>query len=265
MKNGIDDTPIGTIYLTESFYFLYCLDGDISFYAKEKKNLISLKKGEMIIVQPNCPLIMEPKNHYFIVSLMKVTSNYFLKEYFSIINNNAKLFRFFLDPFSSKNFSDFLVVNNLPVEFIEETFKGIDNEYNSLNPDKYIMMRALLQMLIIHISRCVNSENSFKSLEDNILQYILYNPNTSLRDVSDNFKYHPNYISGLIKKKTGHTFKEILIQNRMDKAINFLKNSDYKVEEIANIVGYSDPITFYKAFKKYYGCSPKSIKRIKKQ
>ena len=35
----------------------------------------------------------------------------------------------------------------------------------------------------------------------------------------------------------------------MDKAYKYLNNSNYKIEEIAEIVGYADSITFYKAFK----------------
>ncbi|MCR5705451.1 MAG: helix-turn-helix transcriptional regulator [Acholeplasmatales bacterium] len=257
---GIDDTPIGTIYLTDSFYFLYCLDGEISFYCKDKDNLINLEKGELIVVNPYCPLIFEPGNKYFIVALMKVTNKYFFKEYFSIINNNKRLFHFFLDSFNGMDNADYLYFKNLPEDLIDTTFIGINEEYNKEIIEKNMMMRALLQILLVHLSRSM-VENTNDELEDKILQYIVYNPKTSLKDTAAHFQYHPNYISNCMKKKLGQTFKQILIQSRMDKATSYLKNSSYSIEEIAQMVGYADSITFYKAFKKYYGVTPKEVRR----
>jgi len=256
---GINDVPIGTIFLTEAFYFLYCLDGEISFYCKNDGNLINLKRGELIIVNPNCPIIIGHENPAFLVALMMVTNEYFLKEYFSIIDNNKRLFHFFLDSFNGKNEIDYLYFNNLPIELVDMTFIAINKEYHSEELDNNIMIRALLQLLIVHLSRST-LDDARQSLVDDILKYILFNPKTSLKDLAYHFKYHPNYISKYIKDNTGHTFKQILTQTRMDKAYNYLVNSNFSVEEIALMVGYSDTITFYKAFKKYYNQSPTSVK-----
>ena len=43
----------------------------------------------------------------------------------------------------------------------------------------------------------------------------------------------------------------------MEKAKEKLLNSNYAIQQIANITGYTDAFTFSKAFKRYTGLSPK--------
>ena len=43
---------------------------------------------------------------------------------------------------------------------------------------------------------------------------------------------------------------------RMEKAKRLLYSSDYSIQTISSMVGYNDPFTFSKAFKKYSQVSP---------
>lgn len=52
------------------------------------------------------------------------------------------------------------------------------------------------------------------------------------------------------------SFKEIKMQTRRDIAINLLFRNDYKIEEIATHVGFSEPSAFIRAFKSWTGVTP---------
>ncbi len=49
---------------------------------------------------------------------------------------------------------------------------------------------------------------------------------------------------------------------RVEQAKNLLKNSNMKISEIAEIVGYYDQLTFSKMFKKLEGISPSEYRKI---
>ena len=55
------------------------------------------------------------------------------------------------------------------------------------------------------------------------------------------------------KTETGVTFNEYLTKYRMSKAIHLLRHSEYKIYEIAHLVGYNDSRYFCKLFKKIIG------------
>ena len=66
----------------------------------------------------------------------------------------------------------------------------------------------------------------------------------------------PKYLSRIFKEKTGKGFEEYRLKVRMDKAAELLETTDYSVEEISYRVGYENPESFARLFKKIRGCTP---------
>ena len=66
-----------------------------------------------------------------------------------------------------------------------------------------------------------------------------------------------SYLSRPFKDATGNSIHEYITTTRMRKAASLLKKKNTTVQDIAVTVGFSDIFTFSKAFKKYYGLSPK--------
>lgn len=83
----------------------------------------------------------------------------------------------------------------------------------------------------------------------------------SLSELGERFYFSPNYLSALIKSRTGVSFKQFLQTLRMEAAVERLRASDEKVADIAQAVGFSDPAYFNRIFKKQYGVSPDSYRR----
>ncbi|MBR1750558.1 MAG: helix-turn-helix transcriptional regulator [Ruminococcus sp.] len=102
------------------------------------------------------------------------------------------------------------------------------------------------------------SENEQLSVTEQITRYISdHVDNVTLGELSKQFSYHPNYISALIHKETGKTFKQLVLEERMSRAVILMKNTTLSNEEIAVMLGYSDQSNFYKAFREFYGVSPR--------
>lgn len=83
-----------------------------------------------------------------------------------------------------------------------------------------------------------------------------YSKQITLTDVAAHIYSNPTYLSRVIKSEVGIGFTELLTKLRIDAAKKLLKNPAYKINEIAEIVGYSNPRYFTFAFKKQTGLTP---------
>ncbi|MFD0586415.1 response regulator [Paenibacillus sp. GCM10027627] len=80
--------------------------------------------------------------------------------------------------------------------------------------------------------------------------------NITLKDIAQHFSFSPSYLGYLIKEKSGHTFNELLVQIRMEKACELLKQPNMKIYEIADQVGYRYLPYFSRQFKEKFGMTP---------
>ena len=77
-----------------------------------------------------------------------------------------------------------------------------------------------------------------------------------------NYHYSQYYLSTRFKQLAGIGYRDYLLRLRMAEATRFLANTDKKISEIAENIGYSDLNSFYSAFKKVYGTSPLLYRKL---
>lgn len=83
----------------------------------------------------------------------------------------------------------------------------------------------------------------------------------TLEELSGVFGYHPKYISALLKKQTGKTFKEIQLDLRLKACLRLLEDTDRPVQEIFQEVGAGNQNFFYKYFEKNCKKSPSQYRK----
>lgn len=87
------------------------------------------------------------------------------------------------------------------------------------------------------------------------------NPALSLTALSDEFGMNYSYLSALFKEAFGMTFSDYVVSIRMDKAQRMLRETKETVQQIALAVGYTNTLTFIRAFKKATGCTPGNYRK----
>ena len=117
-----------------------------------------------------------------------------------------------------------------------------------------IEYQILFMNILAIISGC-NSPQNEKSLAEEIYDYLLlnYQKPFSLTELSQQFSFHPAYISRCVKKKYGLTPLQLLSQIRMEEAKKLLRETTLHANMIGQNVGYSDAAYFAKQFRKYTG------------
>ena len=80
----------------------------------------------------------------------------------------------------------------------------------------------------------------------------------SVEDIAAQCGLNRSYFGTIFRQALGQTPQEFLIHYRMIKAAELLKMTQFSIQDIANAVGYSNPLHFSRAFKKVYGLSPRT-------
>ena len=95
-----------------------------------------------------------------------------------------------------------------------------------------------------------------------VIQFIDKNisSNLTLESVAHSTSLSPNYISQLLKQKTGLAFVGWLTMKRMEIAQELLLMTDNRISEIAKEVGFSDEGYFTRRFKQKFNCSPSEFR-----
>lgn len=76
-------------------------------------------------------------------------------------------------------------------------------------------------------------------------------------DIAEYVRLSRSYLSDLFSKEMGESLTETLTRIRIEEAKKRLRTGEKKVYEVAKEVGFTDPKTFAKTFKRMVGCTPK--------
>ena len=129
--------------------------------------------------------------------------------------------------------------------------------------DNYIMILITYLARLDHTFTNI-SANVYKNtkLLNDILDYIKdHYKEGNLNSMCQHFGYDSSYTSKLIKKYSGKTFKQLVMDERMQVASILLKNNDMPIYDIAREVGFNNLTSFYKKFEEYNHCTPQEYRK----
>lgn len=159
---------------------------------------------------------------------------------------------------------------------VENLYLQIEQEYVKASdsfPDKFKVIGHLLAVLLYRIkeyfwqdynpiyegnrySQIVKSfkqqlEKHFRNLSQDKTETLL-----RVKDYADAQGLHPNYLSSVIKSKTGKTIATWIADKTIAAAKSLLQNSDAPIKEITYRLGFAEVAHFSNYFKKHTGLSP---------
>lgn len=85
----------------------------------------------------------------------------------------------------------------------------------------------------------------------------------SLAEIAALLHYDPAWLSREIKRRTGRNYTELVQDKRLSQAMWLLKNTDKKVDDIANAVGYENISYFHRLFYARFALSPRQCRKCK--
>lgn len=220
---------------------------------------VTLKKGEICLIDTDVPHSIAPTGADDIIINILMTKKYFRDKL--LLNSFSKgiITDFILNVISEtashrqyiifKN-KEFYEIHSVICEILKETFfPGIGSRE---------AVSHYLNILFIKLVRDFDYEtNGQTSRQDTqileILKYLETNiENISLSALAERFHYSPNYLSTLLKKKTGKSYSEITLEKRLEHARTLLNTTDMRINEAAVKCGFNNPTFFYKKYKEKF-------------
>ncbi|WP_165452386.1 response regulator [Paenibacillus thalictri] len=129
-------------------------------------------------------------------------------------------------------------------------------------------LAKLVITLITELS--VDYYQEYGTKKDELIQQSKYlilesldDPDLTVEQLSHKLFVSASYLSHRFKKVQGVGLNEYINTLRMNKAVHLMNEYDLKLHEIAEKVGYRDPVYFSKCFKKTFQVSFSDYKRVK--
>jgi len=153
---------------------------------------------------------------------------------------------------------------------MDSLMKQVFSELENLRPGYELMLQTVLQQIIIGMARCYEEHQTVdkKAVPSNvnisdqayliIEEAFLYDYKTiTLDELAERVSLGTRQTERLLQKHYNKSFQQKKTEARMSAAVQLLLETDKKMYEIAEILGYSSPEHFSNAFKQFYGVTPR--------
>lgn len=238
------------IYRTCKFFALFSDEYEFSLDVKGEEAIFNLN-----LASKHCDdkISGYQTGDYFILSLSIVL----LRWYAWLVDEPIKLERveFQFSAFANKD--DFEAIYRSAVNF-----EQINNSFifsNGFLNKKIVVSQDKLPRLLINAPHCFLSQyKKSNSIAEEVRKLLSKSENIAQTKISDIASVLCCSIPTLTRKlKIEQTsFMEIKDRTRKLKALSLLKKNNLSIIEISNVLGFSEPSAFTRAFKKWTGDSP---------
>ncbi len=242
----------------------YIYSGECNQYIYDKK--VNLKKGQICLIDTAVPHSIENTCENDIIINILVKKEYLAKQLSQENFDRGIVFDFMLNALSeTQSHNQYIVFKNKEYTQVNLIIQQILFEYfyPSIGSSKIIenLISILFTLLVRDFDYETNKEQNYSKRQIvDILQYIDKNfMNLTLTSLSKVFDYTPTYLSALIKKETGKKFSQLILEKKLYKAENLIRNTSNPIDICAMESGFSNMTFFYKKFRNHFGKNPGEI------
>lgn len=146
----------------------------------------------------------------------------------------------------------------------DQTIGSIESELTARRESYRQAALAHLTLLLIELARLTGDivddlRRSGEPLLADVFAVIdrRHSESLSLRDVAGEVGMTPGHLTTVVRRRTGRTVQEWIIERRMAEARDLLAETDLPVGEVARRVGIPDPGYFSRLFSRAHGGSPR--------
>ncbi len=238
-----------------SYYeLLFIEEGDGWYYLDGSK--VHVIPGDLLLIAPG-----EIHDSSGLIHTKNWTINFNVGNLESLSTPVEEMLRSFLMPSEAKIKQFHIALDRYPQWLAN--IRHLDDELQGQGLGSGEAVHALLVLLLIDTARLVAPQLqkvplSTPPLLQKVFHYIKYNyaRQISLCDVAKVVGRSPAYLTDLVRRETGKTILNWIIEYRLTEAEFLLLNTNRPVRQIAEAVGYVDTGHFIRQFQRIYNLTP---------
>lgn len=138
--------------------------------------------------------------------------------------------------------------------FHDDTYHFLSKNAKNSVYDMELYLQYIIYLTKDYLEKTISDKSIAKSMQDYVDRH--YSEDISRNSLTDIFYLDPDYASKLFKKETGISFKNYIINKRIEVAKNLLRATDLPINTVADNVGYGNYSYFTRLFKKVTDMTP---------
>ncbi|MDO4339593.1 MAG: AraC family transcriptional regulator [Eubacteriales bacterium] len=228
-----------------------------------------LEEGDLCIMAPHVTHGIEVFDDSVILNIL-IRHSTFMDIFINTIRDKTQISMFFLNNIYSKKKLPYLLFHTDGDLTIRNYILDMYIEQSNLDEfsDRIIcsIMTIFFTQLIRLHKKNLEIPESYKqknACENDIFNYIVNNyAETSLEQVAKHFHFSVPYCSKLIKDIAGCTFSEFQENIRLQQSENYLLYTQLSVADISEKIGFKNPETFIRMFKRHRKMTPSKYRKV---
>ena len=232
------------------YQLLYIASGKAHFYFNGKKEILTA--GNMVLYRPR-----EEQRYYYYGA--DHTEVYWVHFTGNDVKNILRKYGI------ADNMH--VIYTGTSLEY-KRLFLAMIQELKLCKDDYEELLSIYLRQLLIMIHRLITSKRRGKSMFvmneiDAAVQYFHsnYNKPISIEEYATTHNMSVSWFIRSFREYTNTTPAQYLLSLRISNARTLLETTSCNISEIANIIGYDNPLYFSRLFKKQCGMSPSEFRR----
>lgn len=194
-----------------------------------------------------------------------IRQDLFQRSFLDMLAENDMITDFFIQSiYTINNRAGQIVLHPDPNYHCEKIIQSMIEVFYRDEPMSHSMMKALLVLLLgemtkqyrSHFDMLGDTDSNRLKLSDVISYINEHYESITLEELSAHFGYTTRSMARYFQRYSNTSFKEIVQHFRFHQACSYLQDSIKTIQEIAEIVGYSERSSFERAFKQKYRISP---------
>ena len=152
-------------------------------------------------------------------------------------------------------------------DYLNSLFTRLQNEYSDDFPARDMMMHALVSVLLVWISRqaiqrrhprAPRGREYFRRFTQLVEQH--YREHPKIEDLAHKLGISVSHLNGTCRELGGQPALQIMHDRQLLEAKRLLTYTSMTINEMSEVLGFSDPTNFSRLFRRRVGFSPKAFR-----
>ncbi|NBF05213.1 helix-turn-helix domain-containing protein [Pseudomonas sp. Fl5BN2] len=152
------------------------------------------------------------------------------------------------------------------VEYLNELFAALQNEYQGQQPAREMLMHALVSMIVVWVGRQALQRSSASQRPQRAREYFNgfiqlvethYREHVKVEELAHRLGISVSHLNGTCRELAGQPALQIIHERQLLEAKRLLTYTGMTIYEISADLGFSDPTNFTRLFRRRVGISPK--------